>query len=109
MAAAIELLGAPDALVIADILQLKDVNDDFRAWIRDRKHARQLAHRFEEAGYTVVRNEANKSGRWKVGGKDFAVYVKTELSTRDRVIAARNFVEKRKAEPTQRGFPDGDL
>jgi hypothetical protein len=42
----------------------------------------------ESGGYVSVRNEGTKDGRWKVNGKNVAIYAKRELSIRDRIAAA---------------------
>ena len=41
-------------------------NKDFANWLQDRKNLRAIPHRFEQVGYTAVRNTDAKSGRWRV-------------------------------------------
>jgi hypothetical protein len=85
---ALEQLGWPEAVPIGDILDRS--NASFGEWVKDRRNARQIPHRFEQAGYVAVRNDSDKTdGRWKVRGKRVVIYSKAELSLRERIIAAR--------------------
>lgn len=83
---AIEKLGNPDALTLHAIAQVAERS--FADWLRDRKNFRSVPHKMEECGYKPVRNDAAKSGRWKVDGKDAVIYARKELSVRDAMIAA---------------------
>jgi hypothetical protein len=60
----------------------------FAVWLADRKNRRQIPHRFEQNGYTPVRNDAAKDGLWKVGGVRQVVYALFDLPQRDRLSAA---------------------
>jgi hypothetical protein len=86
LADVLDLMGNPDAVTIAGIgAQAKA---DFNMWITDRKNRRAIPYRLEKCGYVPVRNDAAKDGLWKISGKRQAVYAKTSLSPRDRLIAA---------------------
>lgn len=90
LADVVELLGKPDAVttkMIADIAE-----GPFAAWLRDPKNARKIPHRMEAAGYDRARSEQS-DGRWKVGGKNLTIYVRRELSPRDRAAAVDAFIK----------------
>jgi hypothetical protein len=87
LADAIDALGSPDALTLAQIIIHAEA--DFAIWLRDRKNARRIPHRLEACGYVAVRNDGSKDGRWKVSGRNQVIYAKAALSVRDRIVAAR--------------------
>jgi hypothetical protein len=60
----------------------------FAVWLADRKNRRQIPHRFEQCGYTPVRNDAAKDGLWVIGGMRQVVYALCDLPQRDRLSAA---------------------
>jgi hypothetical protein len=100
MADALDALGEPPAVTIADIISR--ANESFAEWLRDRRNSRQIPHRLESAGYVRVRNDADKhDGQWKVAGKRQTIYARVELSVRDRIAAAHKLsLERSKpAEP----------
>jgi len=79
------------AVITLDAIREKATQEsyhDFAEWLRERKNRRKIPHRLEAAGYEPVRNQNVKDGLWKVGGKRQMAYAKTELSIRDRIIAA---------------------
>jgi hypothetical protein len=86
LADAIDALGAPSALTLAQIAGR--TTGEFAEWLRDRKNARRIPHRLEACGYVAVRNDGAKDGHWKVNGKRQVIYAKAELSIRDRIAAA---------------------
>ena len=47
----------------------------------------------EEAGYVNVRNDNATDGRWKVGGRNVAIYAQRELSLSEQIAAARRLAE----------------
>ena len=49
----------------------------------ERKNRRQLAARFEKAGYAMTRNPDEGDGLWRVLGKRQTVYTLRTLSGRD--------------------------
>ena len=87
MQTAIDRLGAPYALTIGDIIDQSDA--DFALYLRDRKNARRIPHRLEACGYVAVRNDGAKAGRWKVRGRDVAIFAKSSMPIRDRIAAAK--------------------
>jgi hypothetical protein len=87
LADAINALGAPDVLTLAQIIIHTEAESAI--WLRDRKNARRVPHRLEACGYVAVRNDGSTDGRWKVNGRNQVIYAKSTLSVRDRIIAAR--------------------
>lgn len=92
---------APEDAELADVLdQLRSplavtvaalciyAGDTFREWLQDRRNARQIPHRLEDAGYTAVRNDGAQSGLWVVSGKRQVIYARRDLPIRDRIGAA---------------------
>ena len=91
MADVLDKLQRPEAITLSDLAEYAE--PAFADWLRDRRNSRQVPHRMEEAGYVPVRNDGQKDGRWKVGGKNQVVYAKRELCLRDRIDATRMLVE----------------
>jgi hypothetical protein len=97
---ALDRLDNPDAVTVAMVIaainslgpaHITDEEREFIAWLKDRKNSRLVPHRFEACGYVAVRNDnAPSSGRWKVDGRDMAIYAKVSLVPRDRIVAARH-------------------
>jgi hypothetical protein len=85
-------LGNPPAVTLKQIID-HTPDGDFKNWLMDRRHARQIPHRLESCNYVPVRNDGNKEGRWKISGAGVVIYAKSELSVRDRIAAARTLVE----------------
>jgi hypothetical protein len=94
--------GSPVAFTLAAVLRkaealtpatkTKDgqaVPGTFAAWLGDRRNRRQIPHRFEQSGYTPVRNDAAKDGLWKVGDARQVIYALACRSLRDRLVAAK--------------------
>jgi hypothetical protein len=63
--------------------------NSFAAWLGDRKNRRLVPHRLETCAYAPERNPANKQGLWTIKGARQVVYVRTDLSARDRAAAAK--------------------
>ena len=93
VADALDKLGRPDALTSADLLR-EAGNSSFADWLADRKNRRAIPHRFERCGYAPIRNDAAKDGLWVIRGTRQVVYARTELSTRDRFVAASALARK---------------
>lgn len=91
LADALDKLQEPEAVTLRDLANV--ATHDFANWLTDRRNARQVPHRLEDAGYVPVRNPDAKDGRWRVGGKKQAVYARRDLSVRDRITAAQRIVE----------------
>jgi hypothetical protein len=90
LADALDLLGNPNAVTLSQVLS--KVRDEFAEWLQERKNRRLIPHRFEDCGYTPVRNDDAKDGLWKISGRRQAVYARAELSIRDQVAAVRKLV-----------------
>jgi hypothetical protein len=85
----LERCGWPDAVTLTAVRN-QCTDPSFLEWLGDRKNARRIPHRMEEAGYVPVRNpDAKADGHWRVGGKRQAVYAKKKLPPIDRLRAAR--------------------
>jgi Family of unknown function (DUF5906) len=89
LADALAKLGDPKAVTVNMIKQYAE--HGFAEWLRDRRNARAISHRLEDAGYVSVRNPAAKDGRWKIHGIHTVIYARKDLSIRERHIAATGF------------------
>jgi hypothetical protein len=87
---AIEKLGNPNAVTIDMIRTEADFR--FLDYLDDRRNSRKIPHRMGACGYVEVHCKDRQDGYWKIGGKRQAVYVKVELSERDRQVAALELV-----------------
>jgi hypothetical protein len=56
--------------------------------LRERKYRTQVAHRMSDAGYEMVPNPTAKDGLWTINSKRQGIYAPSDLSTREKVIAA---------------------
>jgi hypothetical protein len=83
----LDRLKQPAAVTVGDLMQATD-DLDFRAWLFDRKHARQLPHRMESVGYVAARNPGRQDGLWIVDGKRQVVYSAKSLTINGRIDAA---------------------
>jgi hypothetical protein len=74
-----DALAKLDNPTVVTINLLRDHADsDFAQWLKDRRNARAIPHRLEDAGYVSVRNPAAKDGMWKI-------MVSTPASTHGRI------------------------
>lgn len=83
----LDKLGNPNAVTLIRVTN--DAPEDFAEWLKDRRNRRAIPHRFEQCGYTPVRNDGAKDGLWKINRARQAVYAKATLSLRDQLVAAR--------------------
>jgi hypothetical protein len=90
LADAIEAIGSPTALTLAQISNY--TTGSFADRLRDRKNARRIPHRLEACGYVAVRNDSAKDNLWKIDGRRQVNYAKAKLPVRDRIIAASSLV-----------------
>ncbi len=81
-----EELGWPDAVILDEVINA--AVGDIGFWLSERKNRRAIPHKFECCGYVPLRNSSQTDGRWKVGGKNNAIYVRTKLSGREQHEAA---------------------
>jgi hypothetical protein len=70
------------------------IRGTFAYWLGDRRNRRSIPHRFEQCGFSPVRNDDAKDGLWKINGARQVVYARSNLSVRDR-LAAANLVRDR--------------
>ncbi len=92
LADALDAVGNPPAITRATIAAQS--SPSFREWLQDRRNSRQVPHRMESAGYARVPNPDASDGRWKIAQKRQTVYARTDLTARDRLIAAKSLVEE---------------
>jgi hypothetical protein len=78
LADALDRLKNPRAVTLKQILD-HTPDGDFKTWLLDRRHRRQIPHRLESCNYVPVRNDGNKEGRWKIDGTGVAIYAKREV------------------------------
>jgi hypothetical protein len=86
LADVLDRLGNPDATTLVRVQN--EATGDFKDWLLDRKHRRQIPHRFEQCGYVPVRNPNRDTGLWVIYGARQVVYAKASLPLRDRLAAA---------------------
>jgi uncharacterized protein DUF5906 len=70
----------------------RKASTEFYKWLADRKNTRNIPHRFEQCGYTAVRNPDNKQGLWSIGSVRQMVFAKKELSLREQIAAAQALI-----------------
>ena len=87
----LDKLGNPKVTTLIAISS--SAGHEFRQWLRDRRNARQIPHRMDTAGYVPVRNPDAKDGLWRVESRRQVIYVRHELSPRDRLAVAQRFVK----------------
>ena len=90
LADVLDKLENPKAVTIALVAEASD--DTFKNWLLDQRNRRNIPHRFESAGYMSVRNDAAKDGLWKIGDKRTVIYVKRNLSQRERIQATQDMI-----------------
>jgi hypothetical protein len=90
LADVLDKLGDPAATTLAELTSRATA--PFAEWLRDRRNSRHVPHRLEAAGYAPMRNPDARDGLWRVDGRRAAVYVRRELTVRDRLAAARELV-----------------
>jgi Family of unknown function (DUF5906) len=87
LADALDALGWPNAVTIATVIAAS-TQSEFVDYLKDRKNRRKIPHRFEECGYTPVRNPDAEDGLWKLKDRRQVVYARKSLSFKDRLGAA---------------------
>jgi Family of unknown function (DUF5906) len=94
---ALELLGNPNALILAWIETVaRLVGGNLFAWLDDPKNHRAIPHKLASLGYTAVVNpdSAKRSTRWRINKVQQVVYAKDSLSERGRIEAVRAMPKK---------------
>jgi hypothetical protein len=86
LADALAKLGNPGAVTVSMIKE--NASFELAEWLGDRRHARAVPHRLEDAGYVSVRNPAAKDGMWGINNRKTVIYARKDLSIRDRHAAA---------------------
>jgi hypothetical protein len=88
----LEKLGYPAAITLDDVISSSTTN--IGGWLSDRKNARAVPHKFEKCGYIALRKDGTTDGRWKIGGKNKVIYVRTSLSSDERFKAVHRLIER---------------
>ena len=84
-----ELCRNPNAVTLDMLIEAgTGTMSDLVAWLGDRKNSRVIPHRMKTADYAPFRNPMAKDGLWKIDGRRRVVYVRQELSVRERQAAA---------------------
>lgn len=89
----LEKLGWPDAITLDEVILA--AKGGIVAWLEDRKNMRAIPHKFELCGYVSLRNSGTADGRWKVGGKNKMIYVRSKLSTAAQHEAVAKLIKRR--------------
>lgn len=84
----------PNAVTLEQIKFHAGDTPEFVIWLNDRRNRKQIPHRLESCGYTVVRNDVADDGLWRVNGKRQAIYARNELSVSDRISAAGELMKQ---------------
>jgi hypothetical protein len=87
----VDALFNPIALCVSHVAAKANDIDGYGGlaeWLRDRKNARRVGHRFETAGYVSVHSDT-KDGCWPVNKKRQVIYVLKSLAAGDRKSAAQ--------------------
>jgi hypothetical protein len=76
LADALDALGVPVAITMDQIRRAAETQQliELCTTLNDGRSARRVPHMMESVGYTQVRNQAAKDGKWKVGGKKRHIY-----------------------------------
>jgi hypothetical protein len=93
LADVIDLMGSPKALTLDNLIGNASGNGGLAELLKDSKTRRNIPHRLKSCGYEQFRNPDAKDGYWKIGGKRHAVYVREELTVRERMEAVRELVK----------------
>jgi hypothetical protein len=91
LADVLDQLGNPEATTLGAIIDMAP--EDLRDWLKDRRNRRTIPHRLERVGYASIRNDGAKDGLWKISGARQVIYGRTNLSVRDRIIAAMQLAQ----------------
>lgn len=95
LADVLDLLGNPPAVTVGMLCVY--AGESFKEWLTDRRNARALPHRLEDAGHVAIRNDAAKDGQWVISGRRQTVYARRDLAIRERLAAATALVRKDRA------------
>jgi len=77
----------PKAVTAADLIA--KATGALPEWLMSQVGRKAVRYRLENLGYVGVKNPDIKDGRWKIGGARQTVYVRTNLSPKERLEAAR--------------------
>jgi hypothetical protein len=90
----IELTQNPEAVTLDLLIKAcSPAMTDLRLWLEDRKNRRLIPHRMRAIDYVPFRNEGAEDGLWKIDERRQVVYVRGELSPRERRAAAEGLAQ----------------
>ena len=93
----LEKLENPQAVTLRNVIDKAGEGYEhlgFQKWLVDQKNYRTIPHRFEQCGYTRVRNDSNAKGLWVVGGTRKVVYALNTLTLAQQIKAVHDLQEK---------------
>jgi len=86
---AIDKLGNPDALIIADLIEAAPGLD----WLHSKQ--RLVRHQLERCNYSRVNNPDRKQTVWKIKDRRVTIYARKGLTTTEQLQAARALLKDR--------------
>jgi hypothetical protein len=86
---AIDKLGNPDALIVADLIEVAPGLD----WLHLKQ--RLVRHRLERCDYNRVINPDRKKAVWKIKDRRVAIYARKDLTAAEQLSAARKLLQDR--------------
>ena len=93
LADALDALGMPAAVTL-DMIGGK-ASPDLRSWLQTHRNRRLIPLRLESASYTPVRNFSAKDGMWKINERRQTIYARASMTPADRIVAARELIERK--------------
>jgi hypothetical protein len=94
LADVIDLMGNPKAFTLANLYEKTVLNASLAEWLKDRKNRPKIPHQLDRCGYEPFRNPDVKDGEWKIGDTRHVIYVRQELTVRERMDAAKELIKK---------------
>jgi Family of unknown function (DUF5906) len=86
---AIDKLGNPDALIVADLIEAAPGLD----WLHSKP--RLVRHQLERCNYNRVNNPDRKKAIWKIKDRRVAIYARRGLTATEQLRAARKLLQDR--------------
>lgn len=97
LAALIEQLGAPDAIVLDDIARAASASKqtELEREARERSMRRSMVKKLERLSYMAVRNPDAKDRQWAIQGRRVAVYARQAAALSHQLLAVRKLISER--------------
>jgi hypothetical protein len=96
----------PQAITVEDVraaAKRMTGGNDLYNFLSDRRNSRKIAHRFESAGYTVVRNPDDAKGQWRFAGTRRMIYADARLSSQAQRSAVQVYMKAEIADAKRGG------